>query len=46
MHLLLTLILLGVIVFGAALGPLCLAEVNPPAVPPESGAVTALGWPP
>ena len=43
MHLLLTLILLGVIVFGAALGTLCLAEVNPPAVRPESGAVIVLG---
>ena len=40
---LLILIVLGVLLFGLALGALCLAEVNPPPVSKESGAVILLG---
>ena len=43
MHLLVVLVLLGVALFGAALGVLCLAEANPPPVSSESGAVIVLG---
>ncbi|MBR5109813.1 MAG: YdcF family protein [Clostridia bacterium] len=43
MHLLVVLVLLGAALFGAALGALCLAEVNPPPVSSESGAVIVLG---
>lgn len=43
MHLMLILALAGVLLFGAALGALCYAEVNPPPVSEESGAVIVLG---
>ena len=43
LRVLLFLILLGILLFGLALGALCLAEVNPPAVREESGAVIVLG---
>ena len=43
MRLALLLILAGVLLFGLALGALCLAEVNPPAVSENSGAVIVLG---
>ncbi|MBR3019425.1 MAG: YdcF family protein [Clostridia bacterium] len=43
MNLLVILVLLGVLLFGAALGALCLAEVNPPPVSSESDAVIVLG---
>ena len=39
----LLLILAGVLLFGLALGALCLAEVNPPRVREDSGAVIVLG---
>ena len=43
MDLILILALAGVLLFGAALGALCYAEVNPPPVSEESGAVIVLG---
>ena len=43
MHLILILILVGILLGGAALGALCYAEVNPPPVSGESGAVIVLG---
>ncbi len=43
MYLILILALAGVLLFGAALGALCCAEVNPPPVSEESGAVIVLG---
>ncbi len=43
MRLALLLILAGAVLFGLALGALCLAEANPPAVREESGAVIVLG---
>ena len=43
MQLILILALAGVLLFGAALGALCYAEVNPPPVSAESGAVIVLG---
>ena len=43
MHLILILALLGVLLFGAALGALSWAEVNPPPVRADSGAVIVLG---
>ena len=43
MHLILILALAGVLLFGAALGALSWAEVNPPSVSSESGAVIVLG---
>ena len=43
MHLILILALTGVLLFGAALGVLCCAEVNPPPLSAESGAVIVLG---
>ena len=39
----LLLVLAGVLLFGLALGALCLAEVNPPAVREESDVVIVLG---
>ena len=43
MRLALLLVLAGVLLFGLALGALCIAEVNPPAVSENSGAVIVLG---
>lgn len=43
MRLIVCLALLGALLFALALGALCLAESNPPAVSPESGAVIVLG---
>ena len=43
MHAILFLILLGVLLFGLALGALCLAETNPPQVSDHSEAVIVLG---
>ena len=43
MRLALLLVLAGVLLFGLALGALCLAEVNPPAVSESSDAVIVLG---
>ena len=43
MHLILILALLGVLLFGAALGLLSFAEANPPPVRADSGAVIVLG---
>lgn len=43
MCLALLLVLAGVLLFGLALGALCLAEVNPPAVSENSDAVIVLG---
>ena len=43
MRLALLLVLAGVLLFGLALGALCLAEVNPPAVTESSDAVIVLG---
>ena len=43
MHLILLLALAGALLFGAALGALCLAETNPPPVSAESEAVIVLG---
>ncbi len=43
MHMILILALAGVLLFGLALGALSLAEVNPPPVSPDSGAVIVLG---
>ena len=43
MHLILILALIGMLLFGAALGALSWAEVNPPAVRADSGAVIVLG---
>ena len=43
MDLILILALAGALLFGAALGALCYAEVNPPSVSEESGAVIVLG---
>ncbi len=43
MHLILILALIGMLLFGAALGALSWAEVNPPPVRADSGAVIVLG---
>lgn len=43
MYFILILMLAGVLLFGAALGALCWAEVNPPPVRADSGAVIVLG---
>ena len=43
MQLILILALAGALLFGAALGALCYAEVNPPPVSAESSAVIVLG---
>ena len=43
MQLILIVALMGVLLFGAALAALCFAEVNPPSVSAESGAVIVLG---
>ena len=43
MRLILLLALIGALLFGLALGALCLAEVNPPAVREDSDAVIVLG---
>ena len=43
LRLLLMAIGLGVLLFGLALGALCIAETNPPAVSEESGTIIVLG---
>lgn len=43
MYMILILALAGIVCFGAALGALCYAEVNPPPVSGDSGAVIVLG---
>ena len=43
MHLIMILVLAGILLFGAALGALCLAEANPPPVSADSEAVIVLG---
>ena len=43
MHLFMILVLTGVLLFGLALGALCIAETNPPPVSQDSEAVIVLG---
>jgi uncharacterized SAM-binding protein YcdF (DUF218 family) len=43
MHLLVILIFTGILLFGLALGALCIAETNPPPVSQDSEAVIVLG---
>lgn len=43
MHILLTLMLLGILLFGLALGTLCYAEAHPPVLSGDSQAIIVLG---